>query len=298
MTIIQPIPAAQAGQSTSSHTSPLSPEEQARLGACEATVTRGLHAFIEVGSALMEIRDHRLYRTDYGTFETYCTQRWEITYRRANQLIQAVHIVQEMEAQGLREWEPVVPIEGVRGNRVPIQERQVRELAKLPPEERVAAWQEAVKSAPRKAGQPKVTVKHVSAAVRRRLSPTSVPARSNVSDSETLRSQPTVGAPTRLVDPPPQGRQTYPVRDLPEAELKARYPGIRALLWEDDIETAAQAQWRELQDDPREWAALIDSPLGDYFLDRLAEGSLWLDPTSELGELVSLLADSLSQVRS
>jgi hypothetical protein len=85
------------------------------------------------------------------------------------------------------------------------------------------------------------------------------------------------------------------VRDLPEAELEGRYPGIRELLWEDDIETAAQAQWRELQDDPRQWSHLVDSLLSEYLLDRLAEGSLQLDPTSELGELVSLLADSMSQ---
>jgi hypothetical protein len=35
----------------------------------------GIKTFIEVGSALLEIRDDRLYRESYGTFDDYCRVR-------------------------------------------------------------------------------------------------------------------------------------------------------------------------------------------------------------------------------
>lgn len=35
----------------------------------EAIIERGLATFVEVGTALAEIRDNRLYRESHGTFE-------------------------------------------------------------------------------------------------------------------------------------------------------------------------------------------------------------------------------------
>ena len=47
----------------------LSAAEAGRLQELETTIERGLQTFIEVGEALREIRDHRLYRGDHPTFE-------------------------------------------------------------------------------------------------------------------------------------------------------------------------------------------------------------------------------------
>lgn len=68
----------------------LSPTESTRLQKCEAVIEKGLQTFIEVGNALLEIRDSRLYRQDYGTFEDYCRKRWKISRAHAYRLIEAV----------------------------------------------------------------------------------------------------------------------------------------------------------------------------------------------------------------
>lgn len=42
----------------------------------ETIIERGLATFIEVGTALREIHNLKLYQKDYDTFENYCVQRW------------------------------------------------------------------------------------------------------------------------------------------------------------------------------------------------------------------------------
>ena len=54
----------------------LTASQQARLATLEAIVERGLDTFVQVGLALAEIRDARLYKQRYGTFEAYCSERW------------------------------------------------------------------------------------------------------------------------------------------------------------------------------------------------------------------------------
>jgi hypothetical protein len=91
-----------------------------RLTLLEATIERGLSTFIEVGNALVEIRDDRLYRErGFHTFEDYCRQRWGFGRNYANKQIAASRLVQNL------------------GTTVPksVTEGQVRELARLPPEQ-------------------------------------------------------------------------------------------------------------------------------------------------------------------
>jgi hypothetical protein len=60
------------------------------LVADEQVIEAGLATFIEVGDALGRIRDARTYLIDgWATFEGYCQQRWGLSLRRANQLINA-----------------------------------------------------------------------------------------------------------------------------------------------------------------------------------------------------------------
>ena len=59
----------------------LSQPEGERLAQCEATIRRGLHTFVEVGQALAEIRDSRLYRATHETFATYLDDRIEEAYQ-------------------------------------------------------------------------------------------------------------------------------------------------------------------------------------------------------------------------
>lgn len=63
-----------------------------RLADAEAKIEHGLTTFWEVGQALMQIRDERLYRAEFSTFEDYCQQRWDMSRRRANQLVEAAQL--------------------------------------------------------------------------------------------------------------------------------------------------------------------------------------------------------------
>ncbi len=53
----------------------LSTDEQTQLTTHETTINAGLQTFHEVGNALLAIREARLYRQDFATFEDYCRQR-------------------------------------------------------------------------------------------------------------------------------------------------------------------------------------------------------------------------------
>ena len=100
----------------------------------------GRRIFFSVGNALLTIRDGKLYRASLacdgkrvGTFEEYCQERWNISRPRAYQLIGAAEAVSTMVDKGI---EP------------PATERQARPLAKLPPADQPAAWQERQNAPP------------------------------------------------------------------------------------------------------------------------------------------------------
>lgn len=99
---------------------------EATLEDLESKVSLGLRKFYEAGMALMEIRDRKLYRSDYQTFDDYCQQRWGFKRGNAYQLIAAAEVVSTLSA--------VADI-------LPISERQVRPLTKLPPQQQQAAWE-------------------------------------------------------------------------------------------------------------------------------------------------------------
>ena len=75
----------------------LTQAEATSLDVCEQTIDRGVNAFIEVGAALLRIRDCRLYRTTYATFTDYCSERFPQLSRssvyRAMGTAQVVEIV-------------------------------------------------------------------------------------------------------------------------------------------------------------------------------------------------------------
>lgn len=62
---------------------------ETRLDELEAVIQRGFETFVEVGNALAEIRDNKLYRKWYGTFDEYCRERWGFKKGYANYQIKA-----------------------------------------------------------------------------------------------------------------------------------------------------------------------------------------------------------------
>lgn len=119
-----------------------------RLAELEGIIEAGLNTFSEVGEALLEIRDQKLYIKKFKTFETYCNTVWSIKRRRAYQLMEAASVVQNFAQM---EEKP---------------ESQARELAKLPTEERKQLYAEAETET-----DGKVTAKTLNELVKRRTAP-------------------------------------------------------------------------------------------------------------------------------
>ncbi len=118
----------------------LTPEEQKERQRLERIVGR---SFVEAGQALAEIRARRLYRSTHKTFETYCQDRFGFSRRYVNYRIAAVQVVDnlKMGTNGSQNSEGVNQLTKLI---LPTNERQVRPLVKLDPEEQREAWQQAV----------------------------------------------------------------------------------------------------------------------------------------------------------
>ncbi len=85
------------------------------LSVLEGVVERGLQTFVEVGMALLEIRERRLYReAGFSEFNDYCRARWKWSEAHATRHIQAAAVAQALPM----------------GNG-PTNERQARELVPL-----------------------------------------------------------------------------------------------------------------------------------------------------------------------
>lgn len=72
----------------------MTPAEKRHLGALEKRIAAGLQTFREVGSALLEIRDSRLYRDTHASFEAYCQERWSINRTVAYRFMDSAKVVQ------------------------------------------------------------------------------------------------------------------------------------------------------------------------------------------------------------
>lgn len=123
-------------------------EEATRLIELELIVETGLTVFVAVGNALLEIRDSRLYRQNYRTFEAYCRDRWGMVRRNADRLIQAAEVAENLGPIGL----------------IPQTESQARPLTRLEPEVQREVWQAVVESTPVEAITAKAVEEKVKAA--------------------------------------------------------------------------------------------------------------------------------------
>lgn len=113
-------------------------DERNELERCEVVIKQGLETFIEVGQALMTIRDKRLYRIEFTTFEDYCRDKWAISRRSAYQYIEASNAI-----ENVRHGAQILPTT----------ERQARPLTSLEPEIQREAWKEVVQQS-QATGQP------------------------------------------------------------------------------------------------------------------------------------------------
>jgi hypothetical protein len=144
--------------------------EKQRLEECETIIEKGLQTFIEVGQVLLEIKDRRLYREEYGTFETYCGSRWGLSRPRAYQLIQATNVVNNLSAAS---------------DVLPTTESQARPLSKLSAEDQLDTWNEVVQES-QETGK-SITAKSIEKKVSERLKKKT--ETSTIVDTEVLEAE-------------------------------------------------------------------------------------------------------------
>ena len=100
----------------------LTPAQADRLAQLEPIIEHGMTSFVEVGNALLEIRDRRLYRQTHSSFEDYCRDKWQMSARHAYRLCTSAEVIKSLPE---------------KCDQLVTTESQVRELAKIEPERRV-----------------------------------------------------------------------------------------------------------------------------------------------------------------
>ncbi|ACN15481.1 conserved hypothetical protein [Desulforapulum autotrophicum HRM2] len=107
--------------------------EQDRLTRLENLIARNQSHFHEIGKALKEIKDTRLYKLNlFSSFETYARVRWDMGRAQAYRLIESYKVINNLS-----------PI----GDILPNNESQVRPLAPLDPIEQRKIWKAFLKTA-------------------------------------------------------------------------------------------------------------------------------------------------------
>jgi hypothetical protein len=105
------------------------------LAELEAVIERGLATFVEVGTALLRIRDGRLYRAaGFKTFEAYCRERWSMSKPYATQVIDAAKVTGMLKTVAVATEKPTPPPESERVA------RELVPLAKRDPEAAAETW--------------------------------------------------------------------------------------------------------------------------------------------------------------
>jgi hypothetical protein len=106
--------------------------QQDRLIHLESVIARDQRLFFEIGKALFEIKEARLYRTAlFENFNAYTKARWDMCRAHAYRLIQSYEIIKNLS-----------PI----GDILPVNESQVRPLVRLKPIEQREIWKNFLNS--------------------------------------------------------------------------------------------------------------------------------------------------------
>jgi len=113
----------------------LTDPERERWVELNQTIKKGLDQMLtEVGPALAEIRDSRLYREEFATWENYCKAVLGWSKTQANRLVQGAEVAEDLTPIGVK---------------MPERESHFRELAKLSSKElRQHAWQSVIDENP------------------------------------------------------------------------------------------------------------------------------------------------------
>jgi len=100
------------------------PSFQNQLADLETQVEQG---FVSAANALREIKESKIYKEQYGTWENYLKDRWGYNRDWYYKLVQASDVIKNVSNLNIF---------------LPTTESQARELAPLDPPQQVQVWQE------------------------------------------------------------------------------------------------------------------------------------------------------------
>lgn len=213
----------------------LSSEEAKTFRELEEVVEVGQRTFIEVGNALYKIRESRLYREEFTSFESYLKIRWSrisgaLGKRQAYMLINAAESQEAIAACG--EDLPALP-----------SERAARPLNAVPKEDKARVYKDAVELA-KKNGRAAPTYREVTDAVNAYKG--HVPETMKVSNAKVKTSLIFVDPDTlEMDDKTERFYMTLVQPAIPERNLKAKRHKNISLRWE-ALEKAASQQGYKL----------------------------------------------------
>ena len=127
----------------------LSGMEALDLKACEETIRSGWAAFVAVCEALLKIREGRLFRERFETFEEYSRQQWQFGKSHAYRLVNAAKVIRLLSPIGEKF--------------LPTCESQIRPLVGLTEEQANLAWRNALEDAGEKPLTARLVQRHAAA---------------------------------------------------------------------------------------------------------------------------------------
>lgn len=223
----------------------LSHEEAAVLRHFEALLRQAALSYVVQGKYLAEIRDRRLYRQGYDSFEDYCARRWDVSRSYAHDLRAACEVAEQLAARGFSEDE------------LPRNVTQGRELSRADgAEARAAVWREVLDEC----GE-RVTADAVRAAVRRRVIAAAEAAAESASpDDRELRlvAEHDVRG-TEPADPARPAPPTSAIADVPRPPVRDRLPPERHAALDAQV-----ALWAEVDSARRAFATVARRALAQY----------------------------------
>ena len=119
--------------------------ERHLLDQAEAKIEHGLQTYIEVGGALLEVKERKLYREHHRSMKDYMLDRWQITRTYGHRLMTGYRIARNLVLgeEGESEMLPMGNVWGDVGGRViPPTERVARPLNVLTPAEQREVWRQ------------------------------------------------------------------------------------------------------------------------------------------------------------
>jgi hypothetical protein len=164
--------------SSSALAGPLKAAERKELHRLEETIVAGLRLWCVVADALRKVHDEGLYR-EYGTFETYCRERFGFERAHAYRYLDSAEVLDELEP-------------ALKKKKLPLPEHQSQALplAKIDAGQRVEVWQEVVKRSPKdREGKPRPTAEIAQMVVHEWLTPGDVLAEEKRQAKERAREK-------------------------------------------------------------------------------------------------------------